>query len=290
MIVPAVFAGVMIGLFAMQYFSATSGLSTRPLGGDDDRGDRAPGDERPREQGAARAGADRPPDRARQPGTDAGRPADQVAEASEEHPVMLLLFDLNGFKHYNDTFGHPAGDELLTGSAVRCATRRRRRHRLPHRRRRVLRAADLRPERFEGGHVPRREARDRRSGAGLRRQLRLGRRSNVARRGSRRPAPRMQLADVRMYAQKESRRLAHRTEARASVRSCQAPAPMPTSAREIDLPAGKVRYREAGEGSPSSSSTATSSTAASGTVSSTTSPIVTAASPPTGRSAHSRSR
>jgi diguanylate cyclase (GGDEF)-like protein len=33
--------------------------------------------------------------------------------ASEEDPVMLLLFDLNGFKHYNDTFGHPAGDELL---------------------------------------------------------------------------------------------------------------------------------------------------------------------------------
>ena len=30
-----------------------------PLGGDDDRGDRPPGDERPREQGPARAGADR---------------------------------------------------------------------------------------------------------------------------------------------------------------------------------------------------------------------------------------
>jgi two-component system, cell cycle response regulator len=29
-------------------------------------------------------------------------------------PWQLILYDLNGFKHYNDTFGHPAGDALLT--------------------------------------------------------------------------------------------------------------------------------------------------------------------------------
>jgi diguanylate cyclase (GGDEF)-like protein len=36
-----------------------------------------------------------------------------LARASEENPVLLILCDLNGFKSYNDTFGHPAGDALL---------------------------------------------------------------------------------------------------------------------------------------------------------------------------------
>jgi len=33
--------------------------------------------------------------------------------ATPEEPRALALFDLNGFKRYNDTFGHPAGDALL---------------------------------------------------------------------------------------------------------------------------------------------------------------------------------
>ena len=36
-----------------------------------------------------------------------------LKQASRERPLLLMLFDLNGFKGYNDTFGHPAGDALL---------------------------------------------------------------------------------------------------------------------------------------------------------------------------------
>ncbi|MDQ3777550.1 MAG: diguanylate cyclase [Actinomycetota bacterium] len=45
--------------------------------------------------------------------------ADLEARLAAGIPTLLLLFDLDGFKSYNDAFGHPAGDSLLRRLADR---------------------------------------------------------------------------------------------------------------------------------------------------------------------------
>ena len=45
----------------------------------------------------------------------------ELEHASEEDARVLAIFDLNGFKNYNDTFGHPAGDALLARLAAKLA-------------------------------------------------------------------------------------------------------------------------------------------------------------------------
>jgi two-component system cell cycle response regulator len=46
---------------------------------------------------------------------------DVLQSASARAPWALLLFDLNGFKRYNDAFGHPVGDALLARLGAKLA-------------------------------------------------------------------------------------------------------------------------------------------------------------------------
>jgi two-component system cell cycle response regulator len=113
-VVPAVFAAVMIGLFSMQYYSATGGLSTVLWGATmtavivrltmSDRENRKLL-EAVRTDSLTGLG---------NRGRMEGDLSSICEQSSPERPAMLYLFDLNGFKRYNDTFGHPAGDRLLS--------------------------------------------------------------------------------------------------------------------------------------------------------------------------------
>jgi two-component system, cell cycle response regulator len=205
-IVPALFAAVMIGLFGMQYFSATSGLSTVLWASTmtavivrlamSDRENKALL-EQVRTDPLTGLG-------------NSGRmrvDLEQLCEdASAEHPAAVLFLDLNGFKHFNDTHGHLEGDKLLArlghalrdavgadGAAYRvggdefCVLLDCPRDRLVEASRRAASALSTRGPGFDvsaswgEARVPD-EAAD--------------------------PAETLRLADVRMYAQKESRRVA----------------------------------------------------------------------------------
>ncbi len=209
LMIPAFFATVMIGLFAMQYFSHASPLTTvlwaatmvaviarlalsvrenkllleqvrtDPLTGLGNQG-------RMQVDLATRC------------------------ERAEEQPAMLLLLDLNGFKRFNDTFGHPAGDAIVTqlGSQLKQAVSGNGwAYRIGGDEFAVLTtcAEDQRET------VSKRAAEAlTASGKGFELSAAWGTASIPDEADT--AAAAMQLADVRMYAQKESRRVAHEGE------------------------------------------------------------------------------
>src|SRR5262245_38303050 len=107
LIVPAVSAGVMIGLFGMQFVGGAWGLSTVLWAatmvavivrlGISDRENRELL-EQVRTDALTGLGSR---------GSLQLDLEDRLARATEEEPVVLALFDLDGFKRFNDTFGHP---------------------------------------------------------------------------------------------------------------------------------------------------------------------------------------
>jgi predicted signal transduction protein with EAL and GGDEF domain len=51
----------------------------------------------------------------------AGDLTERLQTVSHAKPLVLMVFDLDGFKTYNDTFGHMAGDALLARMGRRLA-------------------------------------------------------------------------------------------------------------------------------------------------------------------------
>jgi two-component system cell cycle response regulator len=206
LMVPSFFAAVMIGLFAMQYFNHASGLTTvlwtaTMIAVIARLGISVRENKRLLEQVRT--------DQLTGLGNQGRLQVDLATRClrAGEEPLTLLLLDLNGFKRYNDTFGHPAGDEILArlggqlklavgedgcayriggdefGVLITCAEGRREEV--------VKRACEALTA----------------SGKGFELSAAWGAVSIPAEADSPREA--LQLADVRMYAQKESRRLAH---------------------------------------------------------------------------------
>jgi len=207
LMVPAFFAAVLIGLFVMQSVSSASLLSTALwIATMVAVVARLALSVRENKRLLARVRTD--------PLTDLGnRGAMQVDFAEldrrggESSPVTLALFDLDGFKRFNDTYGHPEGDVLLArmGRALRDAV-----------------GEDGTAYRLGGdefcvvlkGDGWRAEEAKRRAASAL--SVRGGGFAVEASWGAatipgetENSAEALRLADVRMYAQKESRRLSH---------------------------------------------------------------------------------
>jgi diguanylate cyclase (GGDEF)-like protein len=128
-------------------------------------------------------------------------------ERAAEEPATLLLLDLNGFKRFNDTFGHPAGDAMLArlGLQLRTAVGE------------YGTAYRIGGDEFGvlavGGEATRtsiaKRAAEALTASGTGYDLNAAWGAVTIPTEAVGAAAAMQLADVRMYAQKESRRISH---------------------------------------------------------------------------------
>jgi diguanylate cyclase (GGDEF)-like protein len=140
----------------------------------------------------------------------------EAKERTPGRPLTVFLLDLNGFKRYNDTHGHPAGDKMLgtlgkrLGAAVGPEATT---YRLGGDEFLVLAEGDLVELGLQARNALAVRAAEALStrGPGYDLSAAWGVASVPEEADS--PAEAMQLADVRMYAQKESRRLAGSIEA-----------------------------------------------------------------------------
>jgi len=206
LVVPAIVAGDMVALFLMQAAGSTSGISTL-LGA------------ATMVAVIARLALSARENRAliEQVRTDTltglgnrgGLQVDlreRCGRATAEAPLGVILYDLNGFKRYNDSFGHPEGDELL----VRMGARLREAiggdgdaYRIGGDEFCLL--LTCAPERFEAVERRAGEALSA-DGPGFSVASSWGAATVPAEASD--PSEALRLADVRMYARKEARRLA----------------------------------------------------------------------------------
>jgi two-component system, cell cycle response regulator len=206
LMVPALFAAVMIALFAMQYFSRASGLTTvlwaatmiAVIA-------RLALSVRENKRLLEQVRTDQLTGLGNQGGMQVDL-ASRCRKAAEE-PLTLLFLDLNGFKRFNDTFGHPEGDKMLArlgGQLLGAIGADGSAYRIGGDEFAVLTGCAAAPR----DDVTKRAAEAlTASGRGFELGAAWGAVSIPSEADT--PAAAMQLADVRMYAQKESRRLAH---------------------------------------------------------------------------------
>jgi two-component system, cell cycle response regulator len=206
LIVPSVFAVVMVALFSLQQFSQTSALTTAlwaatMLAVIARLAISVRENKRLLEQVRT--------DPLTGLGNQAGMQVDlaNLCLAAAEEPGTLLLLDLNGFKRFNDTFGHPAGDAMLAqlGAQLNIAVADHgSAYRIGGDEFAVLLGCELDEVDEVSKHAAEALTAD---GEDYRLSAAWG--SVAIPVEAETPARALQLADVRMYAQKQSRRIAH---------------------------------------------------------------------------------